>query len=85
MRTETGHNQVGRQIEDHIADVKERQACRDLMVVQVQHTCEVVARVLVHRLRQTHIRTDGRAHKVNDPESRNDAPVKFTGECQLCI
>lgn len=33
MRTQTGHDQVGREIKDHIADVEERETRRDLMVV----------------------------------------------------
>lgn len=43
----------------------------------MQRACEVVARVLVHRLRQTHVRTDGRAHEVDDPEGRDDTPVEL--------
>jgi len=77
MRTQSGHDQIGRQIEHHVADVKQRQTGRDLVLIQVQHTCKIMTGVLIHCLRQANVRSNGRAHKINHPESRNDAPVQF--------
>lgn len=84
MRTQSGHDEIGRQIKDHIADIEKCEACRDLMLIQMQHTCKVVARVLVHCLCQTNVRTDGRTHEIDDPEGGNDAPVKFADEKGQC-
>lgn len=78
MRAQTRHDQVGRQIEDDVTHVEQRQTSRDLMRRHFQHGPQIMLRVRVHRLRQTNIRPDGRAEEVEDPERGDDPEIQLS-------
>lgn len=59
MRAKPSHDQVRRQVENHISNVKQRQAGRNLVRVDLQDSPEVMPRSLVHRLRQADVGADG--------------------------
>lgn len=75
---ETGHDEIRRQVEDYIANVKEGQTCRDLVRCEVEDVGEVVPRVRVHGLGQAYIGPDGRAEEIEDPKSGDDAAVQLS-------
>lgn len=78
MRLEPGHDQVRRQIKNHIADVEQGQTCGDLLRGDIQHGAQVMPDLCVHRLRQTDIGSHRRAEKVEDPEGWEDPSVEFS-------
>lgn len=78
MRTKTGHNQIRRQIKHNIANVEQGQTRRDLVRIQMQNMRKVMTRARVHRLRQTDVGADGRAHEVENPEGGNNAPIQLS-------
>lgn len=79
VRAELGHGEVGRDLEDHIADVEQGQAGGDLVRREVQDGGEVVAGGGVHGLGEADVGADGRAEEVEGPEGGDDAPVEFPG------
>jgi hypothetical protein len=59
MWTKPGHNQVRWHVEQHIADIEQRQTSRDLLRGKMKYGGKVVAFVRVHRLSKSDIGPDG--------------------------
>lgn len=81
MGAEFSHDQVGRDLEDDIADVEQGEARGDLVRGEIQHRAQVMPLIRVHGLREADIRADCGAEEVQDPECGDDAKVQFSGVC----
>lgn len=79
MRTQPRHDQVGREVEDDVADVEQGQAGGDLVRREMQHRAQVVVDVRVHGLGQADVGPDGGAEEVEHPEGGDYAAVEFAG------
>ena len=75
--TESAHDKVGRQVEEHIRDVEQGQGRRRVLGREAEYGDEIMFDVPVHGLRNADVGPDGRAEKVEGPKGRNDAKVKF--------
>lgn len=82
MGADSGHDQVGRQVENDIADVKQRQTSRDLLGCYVQDGAEVMLLLQVHCLSKSHIGANGRAQKIQNPEGWQNSSIQLAVYCQ---
>lgn len=77
MRADPGHDKIRREIENNIAHVKKCKTGRHLLRRDVEYRAQIVALVDVHRLSKANVRSDGRAHEVEDPKCGKDTSVEF--------
>ena len=77
MRTDPRHDEIRGQVEQDVANIEQRQTSGYLLRGQAELRGEVVAFLDIHSLCQSDIGADGRAHEVKDPESGEDATIKF--------
>jgi hypothetical protein len=82
MRADPRHDEIRRQVEDDIADVKESQTSRHLLRGDVEHRAKIVTFVRVHSLSKANVRSNGRAHEVEDPECWQYSAVELAVACQ---
>ena len=68
MGAQPRHDEVRWEVEEHIADVEQCQAGRNLFRGEVEDLGEVVSLGLIHRLGQPHVGADGGADEVEHPE-----------------
>lgn len=78
MRAQSGHYEVGRQVEYDVAHVEQRQTRRDLVWSSVKDGAEIVTGVGIHGLRKTDIGAHCCAKEVEDPECGDDTEVQFS-------
>jgi hypothetical protein len=77
VRAGPRHDQIGRQIEQHVTNIEQRQTSRNLLRCHVELRRKIVALLQVHRLRKSNIGPDCRAHEVENPEGWQDAAIKL--------
>ena len=78
MWAQSGHDQVGWEVEDNIANVEKGQTGGDLVRRAVEDRAQIVAGIGVHGLRETDIGAHSGAEEVEDPERGNDSVVQFS-------
>ena len=82
MRADSGHDKIRRQIENNIAHVEKCKTGRHLLGRDVEYRAQIVALVDVHRLSKANVRSDGRAHEVENPEGGKDTSIEFAVSIQ---
>ncbi len=69
VRTELGHDEVGGEIEDDIADIEQSQAGRHLLRSDVEDRGQIMVVGLIHCLGKPDVGTNGGAEEIQSPES----------------
>src|SRR5262249_48144259 len=79
-RVDLCDDEIARDLKGGISDVEQGDTKRDLLLVDADCGGETMLGLGVHGKRVANVGTVGGAHKVHEPEYRNDARVENSGK-----